>query len=67
MNFNFVDTDLICINDNLELEITTIPKTTHKILTIDNFLKNPEDLQDIASKQYFEKIPSNKKIGRAHV
>lgn len=60
MNFNFVDTDLICINDNLELEITTIPKTTHKILTIDNFLKNPEDLQDIASKQYFEKIPSNK-------
>lgn len=37
MNFNFVDTDLVCINDNLELEIITIPNTNHKILIIDNF------------------------------
>jgi hypothetical protein len=60
MNFNFVDTDLICINDNLELQIITIPNTNHKILIIDNFLKNPEDLQQIASKQLFEKTPANK-------
>ena len=51
MNFNFVDTDSIHISDNLELEISTIPNTNHKILTIDNFLKNPEALQEIASQQ----------------
>lgn len=60
MNFNFVDTDLIHISDNLELEIHTIPNTNHKILTIDNFLKNPEYLQKIAYQQTFEKNPINK-------
>lgn len=60
MNFNFVDTDSIHISDKLELEITNIPNTNHKILTIDNFLKNPEVLQKIASQQLFEKTPSNK-------
>lgn len=60
MNFNFVDTDLIQINDNLQLEISTIPNTNLKILTIDNFLKNPEDLQKIAYQQTFEKNPENK-------
>lgn len=60
MNFNFVNTDLIHISDNLELEISTIPNTNHKILTIDNFLKNPETLQEIASQQLFEKEVNNK-------
>jgi hypothetical protein len=59
MNYNFVDTDLIKINDELELKIEYIPDTDHKIFIIDNFLKNPEDLRDIASKQLFEKITEN--------
>ena len=58
--YNFVDTDLIEINDNLELEISHIPNTNHKILIIDNFLKNPEELREIAFKQLFEKTPHNK-------
>jgi hypothetical protein len=60
MNFNFIDTNLISISDELETSITTIENTNHLIITIDNFLKNPEDLQKIASKQCFEKVPSNK-------
>ena len=58
--YNFVDTDLIEINDNLELEIRQIPNTNHKILIIDNFLKNPEYLREIAFKQTFEKTPFHK-------
>lgn len=60
MNFSFIDTDLINIQDNLELQITEIPNTNHKVIVIDNFLKNPEDLREIASKQLFEKTPNNK-------
>lgn len=60
MSYNFVDTDLIHINDNLDLEIAEIPNTNHKVLIIDNFLKNPEDLRDIANKQLFELNPRNK-------
>ena len=60
MEFNFIDTDLIHINDELETNITTIPNTNHIVITIDNFLKNPEDLRDIANKQLFELNPRNK-------
>lgn len=61
MNYNFVDTDLIEINENLELSISEIPNTQHKVFVIDNFLKNPEVLRDIASKQIFEKNRGNNK------
>ena len=37
--YNFVNTDLIEISDDLELEIRQIPNTNHKILVIENFLK----------------------------
>lgn len=60
MNYNFVDTDLVKINDDLELNITTIPNTNHKIFIIDNFLKSPKKLRTIAKTQVFEKIPNNK-------
>mgnify|MGYP003334708682 FL=1 len=57
--YNFVNTDLIEISDDLELEIRQIPNTNHKILVIDNFLKNPELLRYLAFKQTFEKTPCN--------
>jgi hypothetical protein len=60
MNINFVDTDLIEISDELETNITNIPNTDHLIITIDNFLKNPDDLQEIFVNQVFEKTPNNK-------
>lgn len=59
MDFNFIDTDLIHINDELETNITNIPNTNDLVITIDNFLKNPKDLQEIAIKQLFEKNKTN--------
>lgn len=59
MEFNFIDTDLIHINDELETNIKTIPNTNHLVITIDNFLKNPEDLREIATRQLFELNPRN--------
>jgi len=60
MSYTFVNTDLIKINDNLELNVVTIPNTNHKIFIVDKFLKSPEKLGNIAKKQVFEKTPNNK-------
>jgi hypothetical protein len=60
MNFNFVDTDIIHISEELETTITSIPDTNHLVIVIDNFLKNPEELKNIVSRQLFELNPKNK-------
>lgn len=57
MDINFIDTDSIEINDTLNLTISYIPETKHKILIIDDFLKNPDDLRNIALQHPFEKTP----------
>ena len=55
MAFNIIDSDIIKINDDLDLQISKIGETGHVVVTIDNFLKNPEDLVSIIEKYPIEK------------
>lgn len=48
MNLNIVDTDLIKVSENLNLQILSVgEETKHKVIVIDNFLENPDDLLSI--------------------
>jgi hypothetical protein len=55
MTFNIIDSDIIKINDDLDVQVSKIGETGHVIVTIDNFLKNPEDLVSIIEKYPIEK------------
>ena len=52
MSYNIVDTDLIEINSYLEIETHEIGN--HKIIVIDNFLKNPEYLLSLMQRHPIE-------------
>jgi hypothetical protein len=62
MSYNFVDSDLIEINNDLKLQISEIGESKHQIIIIDNFLKNPEDLLSIVESFPLERN-SNKQSG----
>lgn len=55
MNYNIVNTDKIDISDDLNLQIYNVEPNNHKIIVIDNFLKNPEYLVGITKNVLFEK------------
>lgn len=56
MSYNIVDTELIEINDELELQLISCGiNKNHTILIIDNFLKNPNDLLSILKSYPIEK------------
>lgn len=55
MNYNFINTSDIEISDNLNMMVYEVGEDTkHKVLVIDNLLKNPEDIVSILKNQYFE-------------
>lgn len=55
MNYNFVNTLDIEINDNLKMMIYEVgEETKHKVLVIDDFLKNPDDLLSIIETHPFD-------------
>jgi hypothetical protein len=54
MNYKIFDTDLIEINDNLDLQICRIGDGAHIAIIIDNFLKNPEYLKEITQSHPFD-------------
>lgn len=55
MKYNFVNTNDIEINDNLNMMVYEIgEETKHKVLVIDDFLKNPEDVLSIIETHPFD-------------
>lgn len=56
MSYNIVDTELIELNENLELQVLNVGiNKNHTILVIDDFLKNPHDLLSILKSYPIEK------------
>lgn len=54
MNYNFVDTSHIEINENLKLNIYEVGDHKHKIIVIDDLLKNPEEVTSIVETHPFD-------------
>lgn len=59
MTYNFVESDLVQINENLNLKISHIGEQNHQIIIIDNFLQNPEYLLEIIKSIPIEKNLNN--------
>lgn len=60
MSYNIIDTELIEINPDLELQILKVGlNQNHTVLIIDDFLKNPYDLLSILKKYPIEKNSSH--------
>ena len=54
MKYNFVDSSQIELNENLKLQILEVGENKHKVIIIDDLLKNPEDLLSIVESHPFD-------------
>jgi len=58
--FTFLDTNHIKVNKDFKVKVYEYGKNKHPILSLDNFLENPEDVIDIISKHPFPNSQSLK-------